>query len=813
MLTLTVLATNQSLALDQGRLTIGRDASNTLHLQHEDVSGFHAELHCEKNGIYLVDLGSANGTFINGKPLQGRQRLQAWDTLAFASVTAEITDDTTRRPTQVSKAITESDLASAVKQSVQSAAPAQVNSATSAWKLVGPSGSHPLKNTTTIGRQNADIVLNSVNVSRHHAQIVVQGDTVTVKDGGSSNGTFVNGTKVTEQVLKSGDKIAFDIETFTVHGPEDTRATQVRPAIDKHATQVRHAVHSDKAVTQPAVEAGKTKTGTRVSQAVTAELNIIKGATKQSIALSNREYTIGRTDANAIVLAADSVSSQHAKLAQSDAGWRITDTGSTNGTYVNGKRVRGMVLLQHGASIRFGEVEATFNDAGQSSATKATSAVTAQVNAIRKNTLPAWSYGVLGFMVVALILGLLMFDVSGPSPAEGQLQAGRTWQVQLPQHHRIVATPAIGDINNDGFLDILVADSRGFITALDGAEGKQIFQVEVPEGIQAPVAIDDITGDGNPDIVIASMQGFVAALDGKGQFLWRSDDNLKLGFVTNKPKLMDVNNNGVKEVVVATSERGLVALNGNRGWELWNTSENTHGIVVNTPMAKDVNGDGVINFVSMTDSGQLSAHSTQHDRVWTLWSEQLSESSKASPALARVDQRNLIIVATKQQGVLAIDASSGRTVWSSLAGYEFIASPLVADFNGDGQPNVLVTARDGNLFILDARYGDEVNSGRLPGEFIATPAMYDVQGNGIPELFFHDRSGQVLIVDSTRLRPIVQLTGSGQLVASPLLADVNNDGLLDIVTASVDGTITVYSLNRTVRKGQLVWGSYLGQTL
>jgi pSer/pThr/pTyr-binding forkhead associated (FHA) protein len=44
--------------------------------------------------------------------------------------------------------------------------------------------------------------------SRRHAQITVDGGGARLQDLGSSNGTFVNGAKITETVLQPGDEIS-----------------------------------------------------------------------------------------------------------------------------------------------------------------------------------------------------------------------------------------------------------------------------------------------------------------------------------------------------------------------------------------------------------------------------------------------------------------------------------------------------------------------------------------------------------------------------------------------------------------------------
>lgn len=61
--------------------------------------------------------------------------------------------------------------------------------------------------TLSIGRDASNnIVLNDNMVSRNHAQLIVLGEgRVQIKDLGSTNGTFVNGTKINELYLNPGD--------------------------------------------------------------------------------------------------------------------------------------------------------------------------------------------------------------------------------------------------------------------------------------------------------------------------------------------------------------------------------------------------------------------------------------------------------------------------------------------------------------------------------------------------------------------------------------------------------------------------------
>nr|WP_240662539.1 DUF1707 and FHA domain-containing protein [Streptomyces sp. WAC 06738] len=64
-------------------LRIGRDPRNGLRLMEETVSRMHAELRCASGVWLLRDLGSTNGTFINGRRLTGEAPVRPGDQLGF----------------------------------------------------------------------------------------------------------------------------------------------------------------------------------------------------------------------------------------------------------------------------------------------------------------------------------------------------------------------------------------------------------------------------------------------------------------------------------------------------------------------------------------------------------------------------------------------------------------------------------------------------------------------------------------------------------------------------------------------------------
>ena len=87
------------------------------------------------------------------------------------------------------------------------------------------------KDLTTLGRDiSNDIVLNDRETSRHHLRLMRSGDTMTIEDLGSTNGTFVNGKRVSGVTpLQNGDMIGLG-ETVTLALEAYSSLAQAAPA-------------------------------------------------------------------------------------------------------------------------------------------------------------------------------------------------------------------------------------------------------------------------------------------------------------------------------------------------------------------------------------------------------------------------------------------------------------------------------------------------------------------------------------------------------------------------------------------------------
>ena len=88
------------------------------------------------------------------------------------------------------------------------------------------------ENKMVVGRdpQTCQVVLPGAHVSRRHAELLLLEEGLYVRDLSSSNGTYVNGERVEEAFVASGDSIRFDNITLTVVAPDQNpEATVLLP--------------------------------------------------------------------------------------------------------------------------------------------------------------------------------------------------------------------------------------------------------------------------------------------------------------------------------------------------------------------------------------------------------------------------------------------------------------------------------------------------------------------------------------------------------------------------------------------------------
>lgn len=221
-----------------------------------------------------------------------------------------------------------------------------------AMSLVFPRGEHPQvrldPGVARIGSDPAaEIVLGHPGVQPQHAQLHVNASGVMLE---VPHGTHVevNGRRVDGLIaLRPGDSVAFD-------------RISARLAASDAAVHVR-------APAAAATPAANDETGATCVRAVLPMFvlrGVSGGAFGRSHALAG-PLTVGRSPECGIHIDAPGLSRLHARLVPTDKGVLVEDLESTNGTYINERRVRRQ-LLRIGDEIRFDQVRFRLAGSGPS---------------------------------------------------------------------------------------------------------------------------------------------------------------------------------------------------------------------------------------------------------------------------------------------------------------------------------------------------------------------------------------------------------------------------------------------------------------
>lgn len=235
----------------------------------------------------------------------------------------------------------------------------------------------------TIGRQTGiSLLIDHASVSRRHAEISYSNGQYILRDAGSSNGTFVNKTRLpagATHVLQMGETVSFGKVAYVFLREEPlpaakTQATMLsKTRLAEHATgfydpsvhdiapdSSQPLLNTDGSLLLPGAREAIPAANLAALKTAPALVAILQGRPQMCSLKVGKVMSLGRTRQCEIVLPDISVSRKHAEIFYGGDGFYLRDLGGSNGVVVNRARIDNPYRLVHGDRLQIGGVTLFF---------------------------------------------------------------------------------------------------------------------------------------------------------------------------------------------------------------------------------------------------------------------------------------------------------------------------------------------------------------------------------------------------------------------------------------------------------------------
>jgi membrane fusion protein (multidrug efflux system) len=252
------------------RIRIGREMDNDLVLESESCSRYHAEILMGRGVYKIVDLGSTNGISVNSQRVQ-EHLIATGDTVEIGIYTLGISIP--QEETPKTRMMSMADVAPEPEQPKPKPRPKVLY----LNRLIGKGGDRSLKIAEgveyVIGRSpGADVVVDDAQCSGRHSLVILRGDSCTIRDLDSANGTFVNSEKVSQIEIRPGDRLKVGLTEFAVSDePPQTADEEILLARTQRGFAIPDSVQSETA-SEPAAFFGR---GLRLALAAVALVGVV----------------------------------------------------------------------------------------------------------------------------------------------------------------------------------------------------------------------------------------------------------------------------------------------------------------------------------------------------------------------------------------------------------------------------------------------------------------------------------------------------------------------------------------------------------
>lgn len=345
---------------DSATVRVGRDGNDCQIVFDGDkwpmVSRKHAEFRIDEGRSVLVDLSSRYGTFLDGRPVTAATEIGAGARVQFGPGGPVI------RVVRILPAPAATPNVAPVPVLGVPApgnrnAPGASQHSSAFLELAADGGFQRFDiagDVLRIGRDlDMDIRIPADDglVSRRHALIRRNGNRFELIDQNSFNGTLLNGQRIlAASLLTDGDQIQLGRGGRVLHFRDRQNPAALGNA---RGTPERASVPATMAAPVQLVDNAQPGSGQQSFVQRRGSETLGQSPVVHSFE-GNAPITVGRADDINVRLDGLQISNYHARVTKSNGAVFIEDTGSTNGVYVNGTRIKSKVQIGSGDTVQIG---------------------------------------------------------------------------------------------------------------------------------------------------------------------------------------------------------------------------------------------------------------------------------------------------------------------------------------------------------------------------------------------------------------------------------------------------------------------------
>lgn len=427
-------------------------------------------------------------------------------------------------------------------------------------------------------------------------------------------------------------------------------------------------------------------------------------------------------------------------------------------------------------------------------------------------------------------------DTSGNESVPSTTYSGSTNPPQLTGWPIAVkletnSSPAVGDIDGDGSMEIVQCSDRVYAWHANGVEMKDGDGDAQTWGVLSSLGSSYVSHPALAQMDLSpGMEIIAASRDTKQVFIFKADGSVLAGWPRTLENTIragmvagDLDGDGKNEVI-AVDEKGVIYVWHADGTELIDGDINpgTQGVFYrmtgctlnySTPAVADIDEDGKNDLIVGSQGDQVFVFKYT-GAIVPGFPYALTSDISGSPAVGDIDNDGHLEIAVYQyNGAYRVLRNNGvqQTFQFFSNGASFFSpSPVLANVTGDAKLEMFVPAKNALLYAMDSAGnvlpGFPVSYNTTGTYTESSPIIADFDGDGTPDILLGDETHYIRAFNILG-QPLAgfPLLTDDAMRGVPQAADVDGDGHIDLVASGWDKNVYVWDFNANWSAANARW--------